>query len=106
MFSQRHGMYRTGKYQGKFFQYEQVNEKAKRYNQIVQNLITSETSTVIMTNYVLDYKVNEYIELQDGCNYIINGIQQAEEDINPQAYAVVKSGVDTLYYMELIKIER
>lgn len=107
--TQRQGQFRYGKYLGKspneasapFFTYEQIGDKERRYNQIVQNLITTEESIVIKTNYKYDWRVRNWVQLQDGNPYIIRNIKQAEDEVTPQAFQVLKEGFDTYYYLEL-----
>lgn len=107
--SQRQGQFRTGKYLGKapnvasapFFTYEQIGDKERRYNQIVQNLITTEESIIIKTNYKYDWRVRNWVLLQDGSKYIITAIKQIEDEVNPQAFSVLKQGTNVYFYLEL-----
>lgn len=109
--TQRQGQFRTGKYLGKapnvasapFFTYEQISDKERRYNHIVTNLITTNESIVIKTNYEYDWRVRNWVQLQDGNRYVINSIKNIEDEVNPQVFDVVKNGTDTYYYMELIQ---
>lgn len=111
MIAQQNGQYRVGKYLGhktdekdyKFFKYELVKDKAKTYNQILQNLITTEGSTIIKTNYNLQWMNQQYVVLQDERKYIITNIQKIEDDINPQVFGIVKESLDTFYYIELVE---
>ena len=107
--SQRQGQFRTGKYLGKapnvasapFFAYEQIGDKERRYNQIVQNLITTQESIIIKTNYKYDWRVRNWVLLQDGSKYIITAIKQIEDEVNPQAFSVLKQGTNVYFYIEL-----
>lgn len=107
--TQRQGQFRTGKYLGKspnvasapFFTYEQIGDKERRYNQIIQNLITTEESIIVKTNYRYDWRVRNWVQLQDGSQYIITAIKQIEDEVNPQAFAILKEGTNVYYYIEL-----
>lgn len=113
--AQQSGQYRTGKYLGlnnvfndasaPFFAYEKVGEKEKRYNQIIQNLITTENSTIIKTNYMHKWLNQARVKLQDGKLYMITNIKYIDEEINPQAFAVVTESPDILYYLELLEVD-
>lgn len=86
--------------QGMYFKYEQVNDKSTRYHQLVQNLITSDSSIVIRTSWNMGFEVQGKVELADGTICIINNIQEQQSVINPQANAIVKNA-QKLYYLEL-----
>lgn len=113
--SQQQGQFRTGRYLGvrpsnnvasaPFFTYEVMGERERRYNQIVQNLITVEDSVIIRTNYNHKWLNQAMVQLQDGKRYIIVNMKFYEEEINPQAFALLREGVDTLFYLELIGCE-
>lgn len=110
--SQQQGQFRTGRYLGvvpsndvssaPFFTYELIGEKERSYNQIVQNLITVEESVIIRTNYQHDWRNQARVQLQNGRQYMIINMKHYEEEINPQVFADVRAGVDTIYYMELV----
>lgn len=110
--TQQNGQFRWGRYLGvepsediseaPFFTYEEMGEKERRYNQLVQNLITVETSVIIRTNYAYDWRNQAHVLLQDGKKYMIVNIREYEEEVNPQAYAFVLDSADKLFYMELI----
>ena len=113
--SQKQGQFRYGRYIGivpsnnvanaPFFTYEQMSDKDRRYNHIIQNLITTETSIVIRTNYNYNWQNQAKVLLQDGKFYIINNITEQEEEINPQVYSLVRQSSDKLYYMELVSMD-
>lgn len=109
---QQQGQYRVGRYLGvipsddlshaPFFTYEEMGEKEKRYNHIVQNLITVEESVIIRTNYKYDWRNQARVVLQDGRQYMIVNMREYEEDVNPQAFGTMRTSADVLYYMELV----
>lgn len=111
--SQQGEQYRVGKYLGQrddfntapapFFTYENISEKTRRFDQIIQNLQTSQNSIVIRTNYTLKWKTQSKVQLQDGCIYIIIQIQEQEEHINPQSATLLKNPCDSLFYLELVQ---
>lgn len=110
--SQQHGQYSVGRYLGvrpsynesnaPLFAYERITQKERRYNQIVQNLITQQESIIIKTNYAYDWRGQALVQLQDGKIYTITNLQAIEEDINGQALSAVIKSSDTLYYLELV----
>ena len=112
MVTQQQGQFRVGKYLGnegdehdvRYFQYELVKDKAKTYSHLIQNLITAEGSTIIKTNYNLDWMNQRQVILQDKCKYIITNIQAIEDDVNPQVFGMVLNSLDTLYYIELVEM--
>ena len=111
--TQQGEQFRIGKYLGQknqfneasapFFTYEEVSEKTKRFDQIIQNLQTSQNGLVIRTNYVYKWKPQDKVKLQDEKVYIITQVQEQEEHINPQSASVLKTPIDTLFYIELIQ---
>lgn len=112
--TQNFGQFRTGKYLGKrkgnaknapFFEYELVKSEEAKYNQIIQNLISSEKSVVIKSTWRLDWCSQSFVKLQDNQIYIINNWQGIEDEINPQNAALVVDGLNTTYYLELIGAE-
>lgn len=113
--TQRHGEFRYGRYLGvqpsnnvadaPLFTYEELGEKEKRYNHLVQNLITAEESMVIRTSYRYKWLNQAYVYLQDGKRYIITNIREYQEDINPQAFGTILCSSDTMTYMELVGAE-
>ena len=113
--TQQGEQYRVGKYLGQkddfnsatapFFTYEQISEKTRRFDQIIQNLQTSQNSTVIRTNYAYKWKPQDFVILQDSKEYIIVQVQDQEENINPQSASVLISPCEKMYYLELVQQE-
>lgn len=113
--TQRQGEFRYGRYLGvqpsnnvadaPVFTYERMGPNDRRYNHIVQNLITVEDSVVIRTTYHYNWQNQAFVVLQDGHRYIINIIKEYDEEVNPQVYDIMKSGSDVITYMELINAE-
>lgn len=111
--TQQGEQYRVGKYLGQkdqfnsasapFFTYEEVSERTRRFDQIIQNLQTSQNGLIIRTNYGYTWKPQDKVELQDKKVYIITQVQDQEESINPQSASVMAVPADTLYYMELVQ---
>lgn len=113
--TQRQGEFRYGRYLGvqpsnnvadaPVFTYERMGPNDRRYNHIVQNLITVEDSVVIRTTYHYNWQNQAFVVLQDGHRYIINIIKEYDEEVNPQVYDIMKNGSDVITYMELINAE-
>ena len=111
--TQQGEQYRVGRYMGQednfnsatapFFTYEEVSEKTRRFDQIVQNLQTSQNSVVIRTNYCYKWKTQSKVLLQDQKVYIIVQIQEQNQPINPQSASVLRNSCETLYYMEVVQ---
>lgn len=111
--TQQGEQYRVGKYLGQrddfngapapFFTYEEVSEKTRRFDQIVQNLQTYQNSVVIRTTYSYKWKTQSKVQLQDDKIYIIVQIQEQNQPINPQSVTLLKRSCETLYYMELVQ---
>ena len=113
--TQRQGEFRYGRYLGvqpsnnvanaPIFTYERLGTNDKRYNHLVQNLITVENSVVIKTSYKYNWLNQAYVVLQDGLRYIISNIKEYDEEVNPQSYDTMVNGSDLLTYMELVCAE-
>lgn len=111
--TQQGEQYRIGRYLGQrddfnsasapFFTYEHISEKTKRFDQIIQNLQTSQNSLVIRSNYKFKWKAQDKVLLQDRKVYIIIQVQEQTEHINPQSASVLREPCETLYYMEIIQ---
>lgn len=111
--TQQGEQYRVGRYLGQkdnfnsatapFFTYEQISEKTRRYDQIIQNLQTSQNSTVIRTNYAYRWKPQDKVVLQDLKEYLIIQVQDQEENINPQSASVLITPCEKMYYLELVQ---
>lgn len=113
--TQRQGEFRYGRYLGvqpsnnvadaPVFTYERMGANDRRYNHIVQNLITVEDSVIIRTTYRYNWLNQAFVVLQDGHRYIINVIKEYDEEVNPQVFDTMINGSDVLTYMELINAE-
>ena len=113
--TQRQGEFRYGRYLGvqpsnnvataPIFTYERMGTNDRRYNHLVQNLITVEDSVVIRTSYKYEWLNQAFVVLQDGQRYIINNIKEYDEEVNPQVFDIMKCGSDVITYMELVNAQ-
>lgn len=94
MFEPLTNMFRTGIYYdkypaigdtdtGKRFRYDELTERRRAYSQPIMNLLSREGRYTIITTSLIDFKVGEYVLLQNGIMYTIQETA-SEEDINPQ----------------------
>lgn len=94
MFEPLNNMFRSGTYfskrptinspePGQHFRYDELSERRKAYSQPIMNLLAREGRYNIITTSLIDFKVGEYVLLQNGVMYTIEETA-SEEDINPQ----------------------
>lgn len=77
--------------QYKFIKVSVVSENEKRWNTVIQNLITCEDSTLIRTAYVYDYKPREHIFYRNKW-WEIQSVSEITQDVNPQTLGLVVGG--------------
>lgn len=80
-----------------------VSENEKRWNTVIQNLITTADSTVIRTAYVYDYQPRQHIFFRNHW-WEIRAVTDVTQDVNPQALGLVKSGT-AQYILEVVKVD-
>lgn len=94
MFEPLNNMFRSGVYfskrptinkpgVGQHFRYDELSERRRAFSQPIMNLLSREGRYNIITTSLIDFKVGEYVLLQNKVMYTIEETA-SEEDINPQ----------------------
>lgn len=80
-----------------------VSENEKRWNTVIQNLITCADSTIIRTAYVYDYKPREHIFYRNKW-WEIQSVGEITQDVNPQTLGLVVGG-NRQFILELMEVD-
>lgn len=81
--------YEKNKEQYKLIKVSIVSEDAKRWDTVIQNIITHSNSTVLITGYAYPYEVGQQIYYRDK-QWVIVSVGEKSLDVNPQAMSLVK----------------
>ena len=87
----------------KIIRVEVVSDNEKRWNPVIQNLMTVADSTLIRTAFVYDYKPRQHVFFRNRW-WVIQSVGEMTLDVNPQALALVKGG-NTQYVLELTEVD-
>lgn len=88
---------------GKYFEYELLNEIRKTYGTVINNLIKTQGRTTIKTNWDLDWKVREIVIDEKGRAYKIQEVVEMPLETNSQVNLLI-SNPDTDYVLSLVRI--
>lgn len=85
----------------RFFKYEILDPKNRGLSEIVQNLWLDGANVVIRTNYLLPFKLNNVVELQDGKLYTISNVVVDTNEVNSQSMRFLKHNPNTVHTIAL-----
>ena len=94
--------YKDGKEDFKYIRVEAISENEKRWNTVLQNIITVSDSTLIRTSYSYPYKVDQHLLYRD-CWWVITAIKEIFMEVNPQRLSLVKPIPQ--YVLEIIQVD-
>lgn len=86
----------------KVFKAERVSDNEIRYSQPIQNLITSQDSIVLRTNWSLDFKIQKQVYFR-GSWWLIQSAKKSFRDVNPQTLGLLRPR--PVWLLELIEAE-
>lgn len=75
----------------KYISVEPIGDQERRFNSVIQNLITSADSTLIRTSYAYDYKPRQHMFYLDKWWEILS-VSNDPTAVNPQSLSLVKRG--------------
>lgn len=92
-------------YEGEKFRYAILENQRKSFGTITGNLMENQGAMSIETHFDLEWKVNQFVVLQDGTRWIINSVTKMEQEVNPQVLLTFKTNEETMYVLSLIFVD-
>lgn len=81
-----------------------VSEDAKRWDTVIQNIITQSDSTVLLTDYAYPYETGQQIFYRDTW-WVITAVGEKSLDVNPQVMSLIKPKYNMQNVLELQKVQ-
>ena len=90
---------------GQPFDYEIADPKSRAYQMMFSNMEGSANILATKTNDPYEWKEKTFVVLQDGKLYIIESIREDMEEVNKEAYRVLKDVVGIEYVLRLLEVD-
>lgn len=87
----------------KIIRVEEVSERAKRFDTVIQNLVGHSDNTLLRTAYVYDYKPQQHIMFRNKWWEIVS-VNEIMQDVAPQALALVNGG-NRQFLLEIMAVD-
>lgn len=87
----------------KIIRAEVVSEDSKRWNNVIQNLITSADSLLLRTSDIYPYAPRQHVKFRDVWYEIVSANMMTTE-VNPQVLSLVKNG-NPQWLLELKEVD-
>lgn len=88
----------------KLIQVSIVSEDAKRWDTVIQNIITESDSTVLLTEYACSYATGQQIYYRDKWWEIV-AVGEKSLDVNPQVLSLIKPQFNMQHVLELRRVQ-
>jgi predicted phosphatase len=90
---------------GQPFDYEIIDPKSRSYQMLIGNLSGTGNVLVIKTNDPYEWKEKTFVALQDERLYIIESIREDLENVNKEAFRLLKDVIGIEYILRLIEVD-
>ena len=91
--------------QGDKIKYEILSYPKKSFGELINNLILTQGTLTIKTNWDIGWQPKQYFVDNYGKRYIINDIQIMPQEVNPQVLAVAMVNPDTDFVLNLTQVD-
>ncbi len=82
---------------------EEVSERAKRFDTVIQNLVGHSDNTLLRTAYIYDYTSQQHIMFRNKWWEIVS-VNEITQDVAPQALRLVCGG-DKQFLLEIMAVD-
>ena len=87
----------------KIIRVEEVSERAKRFDTVIQNLVGYSEYTLLRTAYVYDYKSQQHIMFRKKWWEIVS-VNEITQDVAPQTLRLVNGG-NRQFLLEIMAVD-
>lgn len=91
--------------QGDMFRYSLLTEQKYVYGQVINNLIATQGTATIKSNWNLEWHRGDFVVLNDGTRWKVIEYVPYTQNVNPQTNYWFKQNLSTDFVLNMIKVD-